>query len=81
MQIAKEIQTLTNGDLVKIEHVEAYPDNYHDTVNNAENEVKTNTQPAMKDINVNDYETIYMDIQSGGMMHQCLFIHLWRTII
>lgn len=61
-KIAKEIRTLTNGELVKIEPAKAYPENYQETVDIAQKEVDTNARPTINDIdvNINDYDIIYI---------------------
>lgn len=61
-EIAKEIQTLTNGTLVEIEPVEAYPDSYQETVDIAQNELEENARPKIKDLSLNmdDYDTIFV---------------------
>jgi flavodoxin len=46
--VAKEIQKEIGGDTLKIETVEAYPQNYNTVVDIAKKELKANARPALK---------------------------------
>lgn len=59
-RIAKMLQENTNADIVKIDTLLPYPDDYNETVNQGQREVKQHYQPAIKllDKNVLDYDVI-----------------------
>ena len=61
-EAAKEIQSLTDGTLVEIEPVDAYPDSYQETVDIAQEELESNARPEIKDINedISAYDTIFV---------------------
>lgn len=61
-KIAEIIQSITGGDLEKIETVQPYPDDYNTVVKQAEVEVKKGFEPEIKplSVNIDDYDTIFI---------------------
>lgn len=61
-EIAQKIQGLTEGALIEIKPVEAYPDSYQETVTIAENEKDQNSRPKINvDLeSIDQYETIFI---------------------
>lgn len=59
-RIAEKIQQAAGGDLVCLEPVKPYSDDYNEVVNQGQEEVKRGYKPALKPlgVNVNDYERI-----------------------
>lgn len=47
--VARKIRQLTGGDLFRIEPVKAYPDDYTECTRVAQQELRTNARPALKD--------------------------------
>lgn len=61
-RVANEIKNITGADIVKVEPVTPYPENYNETVDIASREKEKNARPEIKvDINnLDDYDTIYI---------------------
>lgn len=58
--IAKKLQSVTGGDLLKIETAVPYSGSYNDVVNQGQEEVKCGYEPELKPLGVNiaDYDVI-----------------------
>ena len=68
--VAREVQRLIGGDLVRLETVEPYPAKYEDTVSRSKAESKANLRPALKpipDLSGYDIVCIGHPIWSGSM--------------
>jgi flavodoxin len=62
-QVAKQIQKLTNSDLIKLELQDAnyYADDYKSTTEKAKKEIADGVKPAIKTIkSITEYDTIYI---------------------
>lgn len=61
-EVANQIQSLTDGTLVEIQPVNAYPESYQETVDIAQKELDENARPEIQEIDVdfNDYDTIFL---------------------
>lgn len=60
--MANQIQKLTGADIVRIETVKTYPEEYKETTEIAKEELNKNARPAIKGKvdNINQYETIFI---------------------
>jgi flavodoxin len=60
--IAKQIQTATNGDIFEIKPVKPYPSEYHETTEQAQQEINTGFKPEIKNgvENIKAYDTIFI---------------------
>ncbi|WP_298651702.1 flavodoxin [uncultured Proteiniphilum sp.] len=60
--VAKQIQTLTNADLFRVETVKAYPEGYHETTEVAKEEKNNNARPEIKTKveNIDQYDTVFI---------------------
>ena len=61
-EAAERIAELTGGDLVKLETVQAYPEDYTETTEVAKAELEANARPELSTVieNMDDYDTIYL---------------------
>lgn len=61
-RIANEIKDITGSDIVKIETVNPYPEDYNETVEIAQNEKNEKARPEIKTTvdNLDQYDTIYL---------------------
>lgn len=59
-EVANQIQELTGGTLAKIETTTAYPDSYQETVDIAREELDNQTRPAINQVDVSEYDTIFI---------------------
>lgn len=61
-RIANEIKNITNSDIVKIETVNPYPEDYNETVEIAQKEKNEKARPEIKTTvdNLDQYDTIYL---------------------
>ena len=61
-EAADRIAELTGGDLVKLETVQAYPEDYTETTEVAKAELEANARPELSTVieNMDDYDTIYL---------------------
>ena len=78
-KVAENIHKLVGGDLVRIELVNPYPDDYQQTVDIAKKEQQDNARPAVKTkiANLDDYGVIFLGCPnwwSGVPMPVCAFI-------
>ncbi|MEG0276526.1 MAG: flavodoxin [Coprobacillus sp.] len=77
--IAKEIQSLTDGDLFKIEPLHPYPYKYHECTDIAKKELNHNERPKITNVlnHIQDYENIYLGYPSWwGTMPMCVWTFL-----
>jgi flavodoxin len=77
--IAKKIQSLTGGDLFKINTVKSYPDDYTEATNVAQEEKRNNARPelAEKMADMGAYDVIYVGYPNWwGTMPMALFTFL-----
>ncbi|WP_239059509.1 flavodoxin [Bacteroides sp. 224] len=60
--VAKQIQTLTNADIFRLETVKAYPKGYQETTEVAKEEKSNNARPEIKEKveNINQYDTLFI---------------------
>lgn len=60
--MAKQIQTWTNADIIRIETVKAYPEGYQETTEVAKEEKNNNARPEIKGNakDVDQYDTIFI---------------------
>lgn len=60
--VAKKIQKLTGGDLLRIREKNKYPNDYDKTVERADKEVKQNARPAITTVaaNMKSYDVVYV---------------------
>ena len=88
--LAKKIQEMTGGDLFKIETVKLYPEDYTETTQVAQDELRKKARPelAEKVINMDSYDTVYLGYPNwwGTMpMAVCTFLESYdfsgKTII
>ena len=61
-EIAKQIQTLTGGDIFRIETIQPYPDDYNRTTEVAKEEINMGSGRAIKEKvqNIKDYDIIFI---------------------
>ena len=77
--IAKKIQELTGSDLFHIETIEAYPEDYMDATNVAQEEKRKNARPELTKTveNMDSYDVIYLGYPNWwGTMPMAVFTFL-----
>lgn len=77
--IANKIQKLTGTDLFEIETVKAYPEDYTETTNVAQDEKRTNSRPELTETveNMDSYDVIYLGYPNWwGTMPMAIFTFL-----
>ena len=59
-RIAKRLQSIAGGDLLKIDTAVPYAGSYDDVVNQGQDEVERGYEPALKpiDVNISDYDVV-----------------------
>lgn len=77
------IAEASGGELFSIRTVEPYPDNYNDTVDVGQTEKNNGIHPELATHieNLDQYDTIFVGFQTGGMLPQRLLILFWRVMI
>lgn len=73
------LQTLTKGDLFKIDTVQSYPTGYHETTAVAKNELRSNARPELLEplIDVAAYDLIFLGYPNWwGTMPMAVFTFL-----
>ncbi len=80
---AKMIQKQTGGDLFHIETAAAYPKDYSETTQVAQNELRAKARPKLNGRveNIEAYEVIFWGIRIGGGRCLCRSIRFWRAMI
>jgi flavodoxin len=76
---ATMIRTLTGGDLFRIETARAYPEDYHETTEVAQQELRKNARPELSGHldGVKDYEVIFLGYPNWwGTMPMAVFTFL-----
>lgn len=60
--LAKKIQEITGGELFKIDPVKTYPEDYTETTNVAQQELRENARPALINMinDISKYDVIYL---------------------
>lgn len=77
--VAKKIQDLTNGDLFRIKTKRAYPNDYEETTNVAQEEKRQNARPELTDRvdSISSYDVIYIGYPNWwGTMPMAVFTFL-----
>ena len=82
-KIATWIQENIGGDLFSIQVTIPYPSNYDECLDRAADEKTKNARPVLKEKvdNLNDYDTVLLGIQIGGIQYLCLCLLSLMKII
>lgn len=74
--VANYIHEEIGGDIVKLETVQTYPEDYDELVDYAREEQRDNTRPELERAieNIEQYDTIFLGYPTGGAICQCQFI-------
>lgn len=77
--VAEMIAAEKKADMFHIETVKPYPAKYNECIDVAMNEKRANARPEIKgDVNIADYDIIFLGYPTGGVKCQWLFILLLK---